>query len=226
MNPGVDPAAETPSFEQVESAVRDSSPRLSRAEQQLALDVYRLLSRGEAFEPARLSEKVAPAVANVARRLTDGPLRCLVAYDDAGRIIGFAGLTVRPTRHRLLLGSKSLFTWCAWDALFIPELLEQTVQVESQCPVSGDSIRLEVMPGVGVKPVSSHRPVVSFLIGDALQRTSAEESIRRFCNQVNFLAASAARDWIDGHPGGFVLSLDDAFRLGAAYNRHRFGERR
>jgi len=65
--------------------------------------------------------------------------------DGAGRIVG-AALTVRTTPHRMRLGGRELYAWCALDTLFIPGLLDEAAMVESTCPESGDEIRLEVEP--------------------------------------------------------------------------------
>ncbi|MFH3639333.1 organomercurial lyase, partial [Acinetobacter baumannii] len=36
-----------------------------------------------------------------------------------------------------------------------------------------------------------------------------------FCNEVHFFSSpNAAEDWLDQHPGGKVLSVEDAFELG------------
>lgn len=42
-----------------------------------------------------------------------------VQYDESGRIVGLAGLTVRPTRHLIHLPQGRRWTWCAFDAVGI-----------------------------------------------------------------------------------------------------------
>jgi alkylmercury lyase len=37
-----------------------------------------------------------------------------------------------------------LYAWCAFDTLFLPELLGATAEVESQCPTTGEQISLSV----------------------------------------------------------------------------------
>ena len=41
---------------------------------------------------------------------------------------------------------QTLYTWCAWDSLFIPEILGHTARVESACPVTQARISLTVGP--------------------------------------------------------------------------------
>src|SRR3989442_9036358 len=47
-------------------------------------------------------------------------LKCLTYTDKQGRIIGFGGLAVREMPHRFKVDGRTLYTWCAWDSLFIP----------------------------------------------------------------------------------------------------------
>jgi hypothetical protein len=48
-----------------------------------------------------------------------------VFHDDAGHIVGFWGLsTTELGPHRLRgVDGVELSAWCAWDTLFLPELL-------------------------------------------------------------------------------------------------------
>jgi hypothetical protein len=65
--------------------------------------------------------------------------------DDQGRIVG-AALTVREKPHRVRLGDRQLYAWCALDTLFIPGLLGEDAEVESTCPVTGERIEVSVPP--------------------------------------------------------------------------------
>jgi hypothetical protein len=48
--------------------------------------------------------------------------------------------------HRLYLGDIELSAWCAWDTLFLPELLERTAEVHSHSPPDETPVRLRVSP--------------------------------------------------------------------------------
>ena len=65
--------------------------------------------------------------------------------DSEGNLVG-AGLTSVPTPHRFRVKGRDLFVWCALDALFLPGLLGETAEVQSNCPTTGDEIRLTVSP--------------------------------------------------------------------------------
>jgi alkylmercury lyase len=54
--------------------------------------------------------------------------------DEQGHVIGFLGLSIRPMPHRLTVTGRTLYAWCAFDTLFLPELLGAAAEVESRCP--------------------------------------------------------------------------------------------
>jgi alkylmercury lyase len=88
-------------------------------------------------------------------------------YTDAEeRVYGFWGLTISGMKHRFEVDGVRLHTWCAWDAIFLPELLAKTAQVESVCEQSAQPVRLTVSPN-GVESAEPAAPFISFLLPDA-----------------------------------------------------------
>lgn len=131
-------------------------------------------------------------------------------YDEDGRIIG-QGLSLRPTPHRLELAGEQLYTWCALDTLVFPTLLGTTARIGSTCHATGVPIRLSVgAAGVtGVDPVTA---VVSLVSPEDMSSVRSA-----FCNQVHFFAsAEAGQPWLDAHPGGFMVPVAEAHRIGEA----------
>jgi alkylmercury lyase len=178
------------------------------AEAPLALQLLRLLSEGEPVTDSSLAEAAARTPADVTARLSTWPN---VERDDDGAVVGFSGLTLRPTPHTFELAGRGLHTWCAWDTLFLPVMLGETARVRSTCPVTGTAVELTVAPE-GVKHVDPERLQVSF---PSLADTDTANITGSFCCHVHFLAGDdAARAWQDGHPEGEVLDLDAAFALG------------
>lgn len=96
------------------------------------------------LETAAVPADLAPAVLRTIRKLVEGQpvsrsdvgiedvavwdeLKSLGAeVDDADRIVALGGLSIRPTRHRFVVGDRELFAWCALDTLFPPHLLDET----------------------------------------------------------------------------------------------------
>lgn len=134
-----------------------------------------------------------------------------VQRDGQARIVAFAGLSLTPTQHRLEIAGRQLYTWCAWDTLFLPALLEQEAQLESPCPVTATEVRLTVGPD-GVRAAHPPPLQVSF---PAPASTVTSDITASFCCHVRFLAGQDAADaWLADNQGALTLSLEDALELG------------
>jgi alkylmercury lyase len=185
-------------------------------EERLALALYRALAQGEPVSAATLAERLdleEGAVEQVLDRWS------LIFRDEQRRVVGFTGLSLGETPHRLQLNGHTLYGWCAWDTLFLPQLLDVTAQIQSRCPASGEPVRLTVAP-TRVETVVPTGAVVSMLTpGSAFDR----DVISSFCHYIHFFSsAESAAAWRAQHQGIFVLSVAEAFELGQLANRMNF----
>lgn len=185
----------------------------------LGLVLYRLIAEGLPVTAARLGEA---AGLDGVRTVLDGFPASNVEYDDAGAIVAFRGLSQRPTRHALTVDGRALFGWCAFDTLFLPEILGRPVAVTSTCPETGSDIRLAVTTA-GIDVASSEGAVMSFIMPEDPDYRADIRST--FCRHVNFFAArSAAERWRAENPDTVILTLGEAHALGRIRNRRAFGE--
>ncbi len=139
-----------------------------------------------------------------------------VHVDEHGRVVAFGGLSLTRTAHRFAVGGRQLYTWCAWDTLFLPALLGETAQVQSTCPETGSHVRL-VVDRSGIRHAEPEALWVSF---PAPATTSTADITGSFCCHVHFLAGRSAADrWLSRHAGATVLTLRDAFELGRIATR-------
>jgi alkylmercury lyase len=178
------------------------------ADPALALALVRTLAQGRPVATETLARDLRREDAAVAAQLDAWPA---VERDRSGVVVGFCGLTLRPTAHRFEVAGRVLHTWCAWDTLFLPGLLDTTARVRSTCPVSGQAVELVVAPDAVLS--SSHADLsVSF---PPLGATDFRDILNSFCCHVHFLTGdTAAADWRAANPGGYVLGLDTAFERG------------
>ena len=109
-----------------------------------------------------------------------------VEFDNEGNVVG-SGLTLIPTPHHFQVGGHQLFTWCALDTLFFPVILNQTVRVESPCPVSKVKIQLTVT-SEGVADLEPNSAVVSIVVPEAADACCDVRAA--FCDQVHFFSSS------------------------------------
>lgn len=193
-------------------------PRFDAVGQKIAVVLYRLLSEGNPVPLNQLAGVAALPVDTIRDTLAMWP----VFFDDQNAVIGYGGLTVvEMPPHRFIVDGRTLYTWCAWDSLFIPGILGKTARIESVCPVTKGQISLEVGPD-GVKWVDPSTAVVSFLTPG---RTFDRDVIANFCHFVHFFRSTdVAASWISRHAGTFLLSVDEAFALGQLTNARNFDE--
>jgi len=187
----------------------------------ILLGLYRLLAEGDPLTPRRVAARLGETAERVAAALAAVP-ESSVERDTEGRIVGFGGLTLTATRHRLRVGGRTLHTWCAFDTLFAPGLLGEAVEIASTCPVTGADIRLVAAPD-GVREVTPSGARLSFVTPDA---ADCHTDIRgAFCCHVHFLESdAAAARWRAVHDDALILSLAEGFELGRIRNDTRFSE--
>lgn len=209
---------ENVNLEEVARAIAAASPNLDAEGRQVVVQTYRLLAEGEPVPPAAIAQAAGVTVEKAESVLGSS----LVFRDDQDRVVRFWGLSIdrlEPT-HRIEVDGRSVYGWCAWDTLFVTEVLGIETQVTSADPLTGERIRLAVTPA-GVKEAHPQSTVVSFLLPDG---PFGADAVQGFCHSVHFFASEqSALRWTAEHPGTFVLSMDDAFELGRLTNRLRWG---
>lgn len=189
------------------TTVLDASFRESGSAQGYALfhHLILLLAEGKPVSPARIAavmERSSEELETILRQMPS------IELDEEGNVVG-AGLTLRPTPHRFTINDRTLFTWCALDALMFPGLLGQTVQVESPCATTGTPVRVKITAD-GVEQVEPPEAVVSLVAPDA-----SADIRRSFCDYVNFFSSNeAASAWLSKHPGAMTLPVKEAYQLG------------
>src|SRR5438128_12064718 len=114
--------------------------KLAREDVPIALSVYRLLARAQPVNASDIARAAGVPRDKVEQRLAEWPG---VFLQDGG-VVGFWGLAIPEMRNRFEVDGRILHTWCAYDALFIPELIGTTARVRSSDPQSGEYLALTV----------------------------------------------------------------------------------
>ncbi len=204
-------------LDEVADAVIRAFPKLSKREQAVSLALYRLLARGQPLPTAALAEETG---------LSSGKVQDIIEkwrgvyVDPDGALVGYWGLALSPMKHRFRVNEQDLYTWCAWDALFIPPILGIEADVTSECPVSGRAIKLRVTP-TGVASAQPSSTVLSFLTPERAR--IEDDVIQNFCHYVHFFASGTdGAQWVARNPGTFLMSLADACELGRRKNAAQY----
>lgn len=214
----------TPPVDQYWAALDAALPSFSPEEQRVAVTLYRELAKGQPVDAVQLGLALGRSAAEARALLERDSLKVFVYPDDQGRVLGFGGLTAARAHHKLELEGRALWTWCAWDTLFIPEILGERGRITSPDPETGEPVHLIVTPRE-IEAAEPGHAVVSFLLPDAHDFvTSGVNPMATFCHFVFFFASRASGErWVAKHPGTFLYSLDDAFGLANRFNARKFG---
>lgn len=207
-----------PNAEDVLDNLNGLLPKIDARDRGIAIRLYKRLAEGEPVTAEEIGADLELSKDHVERILDRwyGVVR-----DDERRVTGFWGLSLRETKHRFKVDGQLLYTWCAWDALFIPELLGRCALVTSHCPVTGQNIRLTVTPW-GIEQVEPSSVTMSLLIPE--HDKVRENVVQHFCHFVNFFdSPESGSSWTAENPGTFLVSLNDAYILGKRKNADRFG---
>lgn len=186
--------------------------------------LLKFLAQGEPISAAKLAAAIDLPLAEVEEAFTLMKQQG-AEFDEAGHLIG-AALTLRPTPHQFQLGERTLYTWCALDAIFIPGLVGETAVVTSTCPITQKTIQLTVTPD-GVTSYQPSSTVLSITIPGvscsiSCQSDCADDAPQTgpqsdACSQMFFFHnANAAEQWVVDHLGVAILTVDEAWQLAKA----------
>jgi len=199
------------------TALSQAMSKLAPEEAPVALAVYRLLAKAAPVSASDIATEAGVSRVLVEQRLAEWP----GVFMQDGAVVGFWGLAIPEMAHRFEVDGHTLHTWCAYDALFIPELIGKTARVRSADPTTGEEIRLTISPK-GIETARPDTVVMSFL--DPATTQFDANVILNFCNYVHFFSTAASGTyWVRDHPGTFLLSLESAVRLAHQANRATFG---
>jgi alkylmercury lyase len=208
-----------PDIDALADRLAAAMPPLDAAEQQIAITLIRQLALGAPVSVSQLATATGLPETQTAQTLDRFPG---VFRDEEQRVVGFMGLTViEMDQHRIHLDGRALSAWCALDTLFLPELIGEAVTVTSRSPASDAEIFLTVTPA-GPTELRPPDTVVSMLLPDG---EFGADVIQRFCHFVHFFTSPEDGEvWTAEHPGTFLITVDDAYRLGRLMNRAVFGD--
>jgi hypothetical protein len=201
----------------IDAALAAATPGLGEGGRRLATAVLRLLAAGEPVSvPAAAAAAGLPASqAGLLLRSSPG-----VFWDDRDLVTGFWGLALAPMPHRIRRAGADLHAWCAWDPLFLAQVIGD-LQVATADPVSGEAINYRIAGDGAITAASHPHTVLSFLRPG---QPWDDQVMTTFCHYVwHFTSPATAQRWTTAHPGTFVLSLDDATELARRHAARAFG---
>ena len=195
----------------------DQFINLPENKKELALEIYRRLGKGQ---PVSLDDLLADKEISLeeAKEFLDSSGG--VFYNDDGDIVGFWGIAVQKMAHKIITDQQTIYGWCAWDALFIPQLLGEAATIESLSPTK-EIIKLKLSEQGDVLE-GSENIMVSFIEPDAGKMM--ENVVANFCHYIFlFKDKSSGEQWVKEHEGTYLLPLQDVINLSKEKNLRQFG---
>ena len=189
--------------------------------QKASLYIYRALASGKPISFASIADHLGTPL-DAASRLLNLVPQSAIELDDDGHIVGFVGLSLAPTAHRFETTERSLYTWCVFDALFLPSLIGQAATLHTTCPNSHTDIEIKVTSST-VAAIAPDSPVMSLTKTDT--KSCCKDLRGAFCDQVNIFADQAAFDeWRLDRSDAISVSLSQAFSLAQQRNAWRYSD--
>jgi alkylmercury lyase len=99
--------------------------KLTKKEQELSLAIYRGLGTGSPISREELAQVTSLSIKEVNEILNRWTG---IYYDNERRIIGYWGLSTQEMPHEIRLQGTTIWGWCAWDTLFIPGRIINTIR--------------------------------------------------------------------------------------------------
>ena len=199
----------------LEAIAERLAEQLQCEHEELCLPILHQVTRGKPIEKAALAATLHMSQGELEQRLLHLPD---TEFDEQGNILGW-GVTLVPTRHRLQIDGKSLYTWCAFDTVLFPPSLRAEARVQSTCPVTDHSITFVATPEGTIKNLVPASSVMSLIIP-----AERSECVRAtFCEQSLFFESEqAASTWLAVHPEAILLSIAEAAVVGKRVAASRF----
>ena len=144
-----------------------------------------------------------------------------VEYSATGEILAYRGVTLNQTKHYVFHNNVKIYTWCAFDTLFLADLLVEPVSIFSNCPACGKAISCKVTDRNLISSKDSDI-VMSFIIPDKVD--FCEDLQNAFCCKVYFFCnQQCGSEWINLSPEIALFNLAESLVIAQERNRQFLG---
>ncbi len=185
----------------INSSLNSMLPELEVDNWDFILKVHQELLKGKP-----ITKEECYSIINLPNNKSDALLEKVAEFDTEGNIIAFSGLSLIPTKHKLIIENKTFYTWCVIDAILFTEWLDVASIVQSNDPIDSTPIELK-MKGNQLLRSDPYPLFVSWV-----ESMNACDIRNSFCNHVSFFASdTTSNQWLKEHPNGKILNIDDFF---------------
>jgi alkylmercury lyase len=178
-------------------------------ELRLQVLALQLLAEGNPVSPESLADAWEMPLEQVNAIFEQAAAQGTLQLDDAGHMVG-SYLSLLPTNHKFRVEDKTLYAWCAYDAIYLPGIIGKNAVIESSDPYSGEPIQVKTSPDgeIDLQPEG----IVVTVVGIDADTRGGAESPR--CSQMHFFRSyENAEQWSGDYADVSILTVHQVFEL-------------
>lgn len=140
----------------------------------------------------------------------------MVVFAENGEPVGAYPFTMTKREHQVLINGHQVYAMCALDALAISPMLTETTQITSQCRVTGELVKIEML-GETVLNLAEVRDIH---VGIAWAATDAGSCCAdSLCTEMIFLHdGTIAQQWLSENlEGREIFTLQEAVAFASQF---------
>jgi hypothetical protein len=189
----------------VGSSTVDAMPQLEKAERRLHRSLIEaVIATGSIPSVSELAARLEPSEEALRAGLVTLAAADYLSLDEGGHVTCLYPFSPTPTSHVVVIDGQPRYAMCAIDALGIPAMLGQKLDIEGRCAVCNAPITVHVRPGAIVAATPPEAIVVA-------RRDEAEPAFAACCPFTVFVCGQPhAEQFMERIPGTHALPLAEA----------------
>jgi alkylmercury lyase len=193
-------------------------PNLKKEERQISKFLYQKLALGRSVPIETIANELQKPIQDIQDHLKQ---MAYVEYSAASEISAYRGVTLNQTKHNVFHNNSKIYTWCAFDTLFLADLLAKPVSISSNCPTCFKAIACKVTDH-DLTNFKSTDIVMSFIIPNKVD--ICEDLQNAFCCKVHFFCnEQCGSEWINLSSEIGFFDLADSLVIAQERNRQFLG---
>ena len=189
-------------------------PKLKKEERQISKFLYQKLALGKSVPIETIANELQIPIQDIQVHLKQ---MAYVEYSATGEISAYRGVTLNQTKHCVFHRNFKVHTWCAFDTLFLSDLLVGPVSISSNCPTCRKAIACKVTDRDLISSNNSDI-VMSFIIPDKVDY--CEDLQSAFCCKVHFFCnEKCGSEWVNLSPEIGFFDLSESLVIAQERNR-------
>ena len=165
-------------------------PKLNKQERQISKVLYQKLALGESVAIETIANILQKPIQDIQDHLKQ--MR-YVEYNTVNEVSAYRGVTLNETKHSVFHNNFRAYTWCAFDTLFLADLLNKPASISSTCPTCNKAIACEIN-NRDLVGSDDRDTVMSFIIPNKVEYF--EDLQKSFCCKVHFFCnEQCGREW-------------------------------